>query len=160
MQTESFWEIHLSFSQSCGKASGEPHHHWIGSPTAQSWPNLSIHGTLWGEVSRKFTSLLGLPKWPTWTNSFYICIVQIQNNRHYPKWPKVAQHGTKLPCIHSQRFNLQAAVSEVEIRQLYINGVEPGSEKREREVNFSKALSSHLFIVIVKLPNPIKSLEI
>ena len=30
-----------TFSQSCEKASGEPHHHWIGSPTAQSCPNLS-----------------------------------------------------------------------------------------------------------------------
>ena len=70
-----------------------------------------------------------------------------------PTWYKIA-------LMYTYRFNLQAAVSEVEIRQLYINGVEPGSAKREGEVNFSKALSSHLFIIIVKLPNPTKSLEI
>ena len=40
---------------------------------------------------------------------------------------------------------VQAAVSGVEVRQLYINGVEPGPQKRKGEVNFSKTLSPYIF---------------
>ena len=58
-------------------------------PKLPSCPNLSIYGTCEpsGEVSRKFTSLLGVPKWPTWTNSFYIN----STNPEQPTPPKMAQ---------------------------------------------------------------------
>ena len=49
--------------------------------------------------------------------------------------------------------SFQAAVSGVEVRQLYINGVEPGSKKREGEVNFSKIL---ILVKLTTLLSPIK----